>query len=1646
MFSFSRYTEASPISPVRVSSPRTPDHALDDDTTPFFRVASPTKPFRLRKKKSHPNATSTNGSTITAGSCTPGSECGRSTIGSGSEYSHPDAHDEDDDIRTVITTKSEPAKRHNKKPEHHDSYKRRLSTTLPTSLRHAFLSALSPTDTSPPPLPPRPTDFQFYSPTRSEPPSPRISCTGHIIRAAAEGIDETGVMLSRIMRSAKRVVGGNVPIAVPGKVVIGNADKEQVAEVEMRNNGLIVETERLWPIAVGHTGEVGMESVNETTREATLEALPLDPVIPVAEGELLHVESIPPRDFAQHDNVEALDVRRVIPSAVAQLSHMGTIQAYNAFYQPPVNSLPTNTVVSIASATHTDIATPPSQHVTLQPSSNKINITRVLPFAAGSQTTLKINTILSSNQIQPSQRVDVVSISPIITAAQKEVKTAQMNGVEPAIPPTSHISLKAILPQAIALEKDVTVQKHEMSNIVRPAMEVNTAHLLPIVGTTMKEEAALAPREAVAEPIACTVDIQSILPAAGVRLDRDRDIDVNMHDPQIRRIRDVKASITELPIEKDVECVEAASPIDMDYVFPYTEATAIMSAESLFHECSRVEESQQIISQTTLPIAAAKSHQIDVLASIDVDAVDPTPEIRTDLIAPFVGGDFTINDMNVDTAKEVVVADESTKKEVPYTLLLPAADANTIILNTESVRIAMEQEVSIPIFLHPHDSTLWTSESLILSQSDTKATDPNNISETHTTRPRQNTIERYKRLHTPSSESLGRRIMESLSGLVLQPGVDVIDEESAEMYEANAEAERETVIDESMGAEIPEVLAPRPEEQTEARQEQIPKAPQYVPMAYSLPTLGRDVETSMSSDNVGEEEIPKAAEYVPMTHALSMLGRNMEADAVADTNPATGVEAEGHDESAAESTVDIPEARDPSTNAGSVSNDQKISLASLSKADQDAENLKSRDSTPSTAILNVDAIGDVEVEKSFDGHMESSASLLSIDEKSRPGNAAEAYSGVDDGQALDRESTMKPSRIVVEDVEPTTDGAIVDVGNDGQVLERDVTIKSTPIVAEDVEPTTDGAMLGAGSDGQVIKGDSTIKSTPIVVEEVEATADGAIIEAEDDGQMPERDSTIRSTPIVVEDVIHIRAGAMIKVENLSSGDEIVRDVNTQPNLGVEAPTDNKPDVRSYNISAYSAEPPAQDDVQRNAEPLVETNVKSQEQHMDRNIPTTVIHQNSDEGLVDILIKNSASASKDEEMGEVAHRTDVDVAVSRNDFTKTNEKMGELAHKTGAEVAVLRNDSATRDDEMEVLVNEPHSLQNSDHEAVPSTNARGILETRLDVESLEGSHPLNNHKIVQNLESLNDQQHDSTAIVTSNQDIPLEGSEPPLNAAFQPNNDVEEPEQTVRYSDILDTYGSRRHQHTLSMDSVLSNIAVVDGGHHTRPREEHGQNDVQNSLRRHASESKPIAVDIGDTNIHPPLPYKNAKRPKRPIPFPTPRADDERYTSISSSSVVDSGISDLSLTLSTLGTSTFSKGVVRQSVIGREWGARMLTPTPGEYERRLEYFVPMHEGRLVVARVDVDLDERVPMKIDPPAAVRVSSVRRVGEVTRGGERDLRELERGREILRRSLSRPRGLELDGDGDAKNGRRYDIENAGVDNVREAGQGSNNWFAIVW
>ncbi|TPX66384.1 hypothetical protein SpCBS45565_g04513 [Spizellomyces sp. 'palustris'] len=329
------YAEATIRSPVRVSSPlpvsSSHSNAGDEESEFFATVASAKKPFRLRKRRK------SEAGTESSRSLTPDSAYSATTSNAGSELGESAA--DDDDAKTTLATKSEPVKQ----KKHRLSF---ASSDITGSLRSAFRRALSP---DPPPLPPRsPTPnaaphtsmfivpptlpsrpystppishqyddhVEFYSPTRSTPPSPACPTrTEQIMQTAADQIDETSVILSRLLRSAKRVVNSKAPSPIPGVVVRATFKRKELQAELVEPTGQLLEFETVWPVVDGRVRNipaVEQEQLAEETNHIG-EKFRLMSIWPHEEGVLSDLDSPQGSCATQAQVSEPLETQLVLP-------------------------------------------------------------------------------------------------------------------------------------------------------------------------------------------------------------------------------------------------------------------------------------------------------------------------------------------------------------------------------------------------------------------------------------------------------------------------------------------------------------------------------------------------------------------------------------------------------------------------------------------------------------------------------------------------------------------------------------------------------------------------------------------------------------------------------------------------------------------------------------------------------------------------------------------------------------------------------------------------------------------------------------------------------------------------------------------------------------------------------------------------------------------------------------------------------------------------------------------------------------------------------------------------------------------------------------------------------------------------------------
>ncbi|KAJ3021234.1 hypothetical protein HKX48_008939 [Thoreauomyces humboldtii] len=265
------YTEATPKTPLRVSSPAPSDGPTsgyfdiprfkglsgeESDEAPesfFSAMASAAKPFRLKRKKTIGNGTSAPHRKPLISAASESGQSSQTLRRAASEFNFDNYGAQNEtDTESVITTRSEPANLHKVIHRHRFGI---LGLGLGLGLRVGSIV--------PPPLPSRPPtdppalqdgrternqpitikagkprqEVEFYatkepSPPRSNTPK-AASRAKKLIQTAVEQIDDTSTMLARMVRSANRIVRPDA--AAIGRYSVANIDQEWFLERVDRN-------------------------------------------------------------------------------------------------------------------------------------------------------------------------------------------------------------------------------------------------------------------------------------------------------------------------------------------------------------------------------------------------------------------------------------------------------------------------------------------------------------------------------------------------------------------------------------------------------------------------------------------------------------------------------------------------------------------------------------------------------------------------------------------------------------------------------------------------------------------------------------------------------------------------------------------------------------------------------------------------------------------------------------------------------------------------------------------------------------------------------------------------------------------------------------------------------------------------------------------------------------------------------------------------------------------------------------------------------------------------------------------------------------------------------------------------------------------
>ncbi|KNC99517.1 uncharacterized protein SPPG_04908 [Spizellomyces punctatus DAOM BR117] len=590
------YAEATVRSPVRVSSPlpvsSSHSNAGDEEPDFFATVASPKKPFRLRKRRK------SEAGTESSRSLTPDSAYSATTSIAGSEHGESAADDDGDDAKTVLTTRSEPIKQK----------KSRLSfanSDITGSLRSAFRRALSPdppplplrsptpnaaphTSMSivPPTLPSRPFStppisqqyddhVEFYSPTRSTPPSPaRPTRTEQIIQTAADQIDETSVILSRLLRSAKRVVKSNAPSPIPGTVVRATFKRTELQAERVEPTGQLLESEPVWPVVNGHVTDV-----------------------PDVEQEQLAEE-------ANHVG-EEFRLMSIWPHKEGVLSDLNAPQGLYA------------TQAQVSEPLETQI---------------------VLPVIDGSREDMEAPRSIPANQLDHSQQIDCQPIVPMIRALCEELTDGCVAHDALPFEHADDIALDPVIPMTTARVESVRIDVDpENVEHMEVAKELDVCVISPVaVGFQVDTLEMGVARDALFEQAAKESKIGLILPVdigsqASSIMHSESLVTpgANAHNQDISPARDIPSSMpwistTDISQKDPLADADLMSNRDVGVGIPQSSSHSIIYAKQAeLVEVGRDVQSGPIQPTVILPITGGKVDNKDIVfADASIETID----------------------------------------------------------------------------------------------------------------------------------------------------------------------------------------------------------------------------------------------------------------------------------------------------------------------------------------------------------------------------------------------------------------------------------------------------------------------------------------------------------------------------------------------------------------------------------------------------------------------------------------------------------------------------------------------------------------------------------------------------------------------------------------------------------------------------------------------------------------------------------------------------------------------------------------------------------------------------------------------------------------------------------------------------------------
>ncbi|KAI8909866.1 hypothetical protein DFJ77DRAFT_550316 [Powellomyces hirtus] len=553
------YAEATPLSPVRVSSPTPSSQGYFDNVVPprigndsdsdpsfFTAVASISKPFRLKRKMRIGNGTSAPGPQIT----TAVSASGRWNhhAYAASEYGYSvHRNDGDSDTDTVITTKSEPANMHKITHRHHFGL---FGLGLGSRI-HSIV---------PPPLPPRPSalpptpssidtsrsasksrprltkqeSLEFYAHKPPSPPS-SISRASNLIKSAVDQIDDTSVMLSRLLRSAKRVAEPSPDAKVVGHLAVTSIDEEGFLERIDRNLGRVeVLIRAVLPETVAH--QVGLVPPAEriVDRKQSHPELKVMDVLPADPGVVAHMEGTL-EQFAEALEVPHKKVvEEVHPKLVATAVDGDALPMYTADTHLPESAIPNALHHPTVDGARRSVSLPANREVISDSPILPMTALPVLPTTTASYAQLPMDIAGVSMTFDPTRNHFILNeVHPIAQGVESSMQTvAERLSLQVSPPQPGRLSIH--LPHLLASGRTVP---HTLPSEAFPqdhATLTTFTQVHPVAQARIRD-ADLPPTQDVA--VLSPKDLQTVaevLPTAAIRalslpMDSEKIVEDNVH-------------------------------------------------------------------------------------------------------------------------------------------------------------------------------------------------------------------------------------------------------------------------------------------------------------------------------------------------------------------------------------------------------------------------------------------------------------------------------------------------------------------------------------------------------------------------------------------------------------------------------------------------------------------------------------------------------------------------------------------------------------------------------------------------------------------------------------------------------------------------------------------------------------------------------------------------------------------------------------------------------------------------------------------------------------------------------------------------------------------------------------------------------------